>query len=73
VVALGSSHARLERSLNELAQHTEGMYLSFDSSLRPERIAEAFPAATLARLRMIQAQVDPPGLFSDNFAVPPTG
>jgi len=49
------------------------MYLSFDSSLRPERIAEAFPPATLTRLRMIKAQVDPTGLFSDNFAVSPTG
>ena len=73
VVALGSSHARLERSWDELAEHTEGMYLSFDSSLRPERIAEAFPPATLTRLRMIKAQVDPTGLFSDNFAVSPTG
>ena len=49
------------------------MYLSFDSSLRPERIAEAFPPATLARLRTIKAEVDPTGLFSDNFPVSLTG
>ena len=42
--------------------------MSFDSSLRPERIAEAFPPAPLARLRAIKADVDPDGVFADNFA-----
>jgi len=69
VVALGASHARLDRSWTALAGHTQGMYLSFDSSLRPERIAEAFPPATLERLRAIKAQVDPDGVFVDNFSV----
>ena len=36
-----------------------GMYLSFDTSLRPERIAEAFPPATLERLRAIKARGRP--------------
>jgi hypothetical protein len=72
VVALGSSHDRLDRSWAALAEHTQGMYLSFDSSLRPERIAEAFPPATLERLRAIKAEVDPDGVFADNFAVTPT-
>jgi len=47
------------------------MYLSFDSSERPERISEAFPPETLARLRRIKAQFDPAGVFRDNFAIDP--
>ncbi|SDG43318.1 LLM class flavin-dependent oxidoreductase [Microbacterium pygmaeum] len=68
VVALGS-RGRLDASWEALAEHTRGMYLSFDSTLRPERIDEAFPPATLARLRAIKAEVDPHAIFVDNFAV----
>ncbi|SFR90227.1 FAD/FMN-containing dehydrogenase [Microbacterium sp. cf046] len=71
VVAIGADAARLDAAWRSLAAHTAGMYLSFDSSLRPERIAEAFPPATLARLRAIKAAVDPTGVFTDNFAVEP--
>lgn len=69
VVALGANPERLGRAWAPLAEHMEGMYLSFDSSLRPERIAEAFPPPTLARLRAIKAAVDPEGVFRDNFAI----
>lgn len=69
VVALGANPDRLDRAWAPVAAHTEGMYLSFDSSLRPERIAEAFPPATLERLRAIKAAVDPEGMFRDNFAI----
>ncbi|HEY9324586.1 MAG TPA: FAD-binding oxidoreductase, partial [Agromyces sp.] len=71
VVALGSHPDRLDAQWQSLAEHTTGMYLSFDSSLRPERIAEAFPPATLERLRAIKAQYDPTSLFRDNFAIAP--
>ncbi|MET0735746.1 MAG: LLM class flavin-dependent oxidoreductase [Microbacterium sp.] len=69
LVALGGDPARLDRAWASIAEHTSGMYLSFDSSLRPERIGEAFPPATLSRLRAIKAEVDPEGVFRDNFAV----
>jgi hypothetical protein len=71
VVALGSNPERLDAQWRTLAEHTAGMYLSFDSSERPERIGEAFPPATLARLRAIKAAYDPTCLFRDNFAVEP--
>ena len=71
IVALGADPGRLDRAWNALAAHARGLYLSFDSSQRPERIAQAFPPATLARLRAIKTQVDPGGLFSDNFPVLP--
>lgn len=69
VVALGGDPDRLDAAWSTIAPFIEGMYLSFDSSLRPERIAEAFPPATLARLRGIKAAVDPDGVFRDNFSV----
>lgn len=71
VVALGSNPDRLDAQWQSLADHVRGMYLSFDSSERPERIAEAFPPATLARLRAIKAQYDPTCVFRDNFAIEP--
>lgn len=72
VVALGSNPDRLDAQWQSLADHVRGMYLSFDSSERPERIAEAFPPATLARLRAIKAQYDPTCVFRDNFAIEPS-
>ncbi|WP_127473769.1 LLM class flavin-dependent oxidoreductase [Microbacterium sulfonylureivorans] len=71
VVALGSNPASLDAQWRALAEHIAGMYLSFDSSERPERIGEAFPPATLARLRAIKARVDPTCVFRDNFAIEP--
>jgi hypothetical protein len=74
VVAFGARGDVLDRGWAELATHARGLYLSFDASLRPERIGEAFPARTLDRLRDIKAEVDPEGLFADNFSViPATG
>ncbi len=71
IAAFGSSDARLDEAWSELASHSRGLYLSFETSLRPERIEEAFPPATLARLRAIKAEVDPDAVFSDNFAISP--
>jgi hypothetical protein len=71
VAALGSHPDRLDAQWRALADHIDGMYLSFDSSLRPERIAEAFPPATLARLRGVKAVYDSTCVFRDNFAVEP--
>jgi alkanesulfonate monooxygenase SsuD/methylene tetrahydromethanopterin reductase-like flavin-dependent oxidoreductase (luciferase family)/FAD/FMN-containing dehydrogenase len=72
VVAMGS--ARLDPLWDELYEHFAGLYLSFDTDQRPERLAEAFPPATLARLRTLKAQYDPANVFRDNFPlVAPAG
>ncbi|MFB7882613.1 LLM class flavin-dependent oxidoreductase [Microbacterium sp. NPDC056057] len=71
VAALGSHPDRLDAQWRTLADHVDGMYLSFDSSERPERIAEAFPPATLTRLRRVKATYDPTCVFRDNFAIEP--
>ena len=54
-----------------MAPHFNGLYLSFDSDTRPERINDAFPPATLARLRALKARYDPENVFRDNFNITP--
>ena len=71
VAAFGSREDVLDRAWEDLASRSRGMYLSFETSLRPGRIDDAFPPATLERLRDIKAEVDPDGLFVDNFSVLP--
>jgi hypothetical protein len=69
VTALASRREPLDSMWDELEPHVSGMYLSFDTDPRPERIDDAFPAATLARLRTLKAELDPGNLFRDNFNV----
>jgi alkanesulfonate monooxygenase SsuD/methylene tetrahydromethanopterin reductase-like flavin-dependent oxidoreductase (luciferase family)/FAD/FMN-containing dehydrogenase len=65
VVALGSQ--RLDALWDDLHEHFSGLYLSFETDQRPERIVEAFPPATLTRLRALKATYDPDNVFRDNF------
>ena len=69
VVALGSRRERLDELWDELLDHFDGLYLSFETDLRPERITDAFPPATLTRLRELKQQLDPGHVFRDNFAI----
>jgi alkanesulfonate monooxygenase SsuD/methylene tetrahydromethanopterin reductase-like flavin-dependent oxidoreductase (luciferase family)/FAD/FMN-containing dehydrogenase len=57
----------------EVAPHSSGLYLSFDTDERPERLHEAFPGETLDRLRRLKAQYDPDNVFNQNFAIPAAG
>jgi FAD/FMN-containing dehydrogenase len=56
-----------------VAPHVDGLYLSFDTDRRPERLHEAFPGETLDRLRRLKAQYDPDNVFDQNFAIPVDG
>lgn len=70
VSAIGANRGRLDAQWDTLVhQHMNGLYLSFETDPRPERLTDAFPPATLARLREIKARVDPTSLFRDNFPV----
>ena len=42
-----------------LYPHMDGLYLSFDTDPRPERLLDAFPEPTLTRLRELKADVRP--------------
>lgn len=69
LVALGADPVALDAAWEGVRQHGRGMYLSFDSSTRPERVLDAFPPHKLERLLAIKREVDPDALFADNFSV----
>ncbi|MFI2103506.1 LLM class flavin-dependent oxidoreductase [Isoptericola sp. NPDC019693] len=72
--AMSSSQGRLDAAWDALvAPHTDGLYLSFDTDTRPERISDAFPEPTLTRLREVKRDWDPDNVFRANFPVPPAG
>ena len=69
VTVIGSRRSPLDELWDSMQEHFTGMYLSFDTDRRPERIADAFPPAHLERLRTLKAELDPGNLFRDNFNV----
>lgn len=71
LVVMGSDPDAVDAQWASLAPFLDGLYLSFETSLRPERIEQAWPARTLARLRALKAIYDPDGVFDDNFALTP--
>jgi FAD/FMN-containing dehydrogenase len=68
IAAIGRGDT-FDRLWGDLAQHFNGLYLSFDSRTDPALLTQAFPPATLSRLREVKRRYDPDGLFRDNFAV----
>lgn len=72
LTVMGSNAQRVDRWFDPIREHSSGLYLSFESDTRPDRLSEAFPPATLNRLRQIKEQVDPNNLFRDNFNLIPT-
>ncbi|MCI0393633.1 MAG: FAD-binding oxidoreductase, partial [Chloroflexi bacterium] len=71
VTAFGASRERLNALWDQLHPYFEGLYLSFDTDLRPERLNDAFPTRTLERLRELKARYDPHNIFRDNFNITP--
>ncbi len=71
VVAFGADRARLNTEWDRLRGHFSGLYLSFETDLSQERIDEAFPPTTLARLRRAKLHYDPDNVFRDNFNITP--
>jgi alkanesulfonate monooxygenase SsuD/methylene tetrahydromethanopterin reductase-like flavin-dependent oxidoreductase (luciferase family) len=70
--AVGFSLERLNRRWDEeLSPHLSGLYLSFDTDQRPERLHDAFPGETLVRLRRLKALYDPDNVFNQNFPITP--
>ncbi|MDQ7906377.1 LLM class flavin-dependent oxidoreductase [Phytohabitans sp. ZYX-F-186] len=71
VIAMGVDRERLDRLWDGLSEHFDGLYLSFETDQRPERLADAFPPATLRRLRELKGRYDPDNVFRDNFNIRP--
>ncbi|WP_166875606.1 LLM class flavin-dependent oxidoreductase [Salinibacterium sp. ZJ450] len=71
ISAMGSNRARLNAEWETLYPFMDGLYLSFETERDPERLEDAFPPRTLARLRELKAEFDPDNLFIDNFPITP--
>jgi FAD binding domain/Berberine and berberine like len=71
ITAMSSSDDLLSAEWSRLRPHFDGLYLSFETDRRPERLTDAFPPPVLERLRRLKAHYDPDNLFRDNFNIPP--
>jgi len=71
VTAGGTSRERLDESWDAMKGFFCGLYLSFDTDPRPERVRSAFPPSTLERLRALKLRYDPGNLFRDNLFLEP--
>lgn len=71
LLVLGANRQRLDAVWDQMAHHFDGLYLSFETDPRLERLYDAFPPRTLQRLRELKARYDPEDLFRDNFDISP--
>jgi len=71
LTALGANDQRLNAAWDPLRRHFDGLYLSFETDQRPERLRDAFPPPVLDRLRELKRRYDPGNLFRDNFNIDP--
>src|SRR6478609_1144020 len=71
VTAFGSDRDRVNAEWDQLYPHFSGLYVNFETDLRPERLDDAYPGATMRRLRELKYRYDPDNVFRDNFNVAP--
>jgi alkanesulfonate monooxygenase SsuD/methylene tetrahydromethanopterin reductase-like flavin-dependent oxidoreductase (luciferase family) len=71
VSSVGGDPGRFRAHWDELRQHLDGLYLSFETDRRPQRLHDAFPGDTLTRLRELKAAYDPENVFDQNFPITP--
>jgi FAD/FMN-containing dehydrogenase len=69
VSSVGGDASQFHRHWDQLRPELDGLYLSFETDTRPERLEGAFPGATLRRLRELKAIYDPDNVFNQNFSV----
>jgi FAD/FMN-containing dehydrogenase len=72
LTAFGADRDRVNAAWAELYPHFTGLYVNFETDLRPERLDDAYPGATLLRLRGLKSRYDPDKVFRDNFNTAPT-
>lgn len=71
LVAFGANRRALDRAWDAMLSHFSGLYINFETDLRPERLHDAYPDAHLRRLRALKRRYDPDNVFRDNFNVSP--
>jgi alkanesulfonate monooxygenase SsuD/methylene tetrahydromethanopterin reductase-like flavin-dependent oxidoreductase (luciferase family) len=67
----GAGGRGFERYWDGLRPLLDGLYLSFETDSRPERLHDAFPEPTYTRLRELKARYDPDNVFNLNFPITP--
>lgn len=72
VLAMGSARG-LDPYWDVLRPHFTGLYLSFETGRGERELQDAFPPATLGRLRELKRRYDPTNVFRDNFNIAPAG
>ncbi|MEV0895978.1 FAD-binding protein [Actinoplanes sp. NPDC049802] len=73
IVVMGADERRLDAAWAGLRDHFDGLYLNFETGRGAAYLNDAFPPATLARLRELKRRYDPGNLFRDNFNIEPGG
>lgn len=71
VSSVGGRRAAFTMHWDVLRKHLDGLYLSFETDRRPERLHDAFPGETLTRLRELKRKYDPDNVFNQNFPIDP--
>jgi alkanesulfonate monooxygenase SsuD/methylene tetrahydromethanopterin reductase-like flavin-dependent oxidoreductase (luciferase family) len=56
---------------DELRPHLDGLYTSFETDTRPERLHDAYPGETLTRLLELKRRYDPDNVFDGSFPIEP--
>jgi hypothetical protein len=69
VSSVGADAGRFHEHWDELRPYLDGLYLSFETDQRPQRLHDAFPGQTLTRLRELKAAYDPENTFDQNFPI----
>ena len=72
VWALPDMDDDLDHAWDTITPHLDGMYVSYSSDTRPERIHDAYPADTYQRLTDIKRRHDPNNLFRRGLTVTPS-
>jgi FAD/FMN-containing dehydrogenase len=71
VSSVGGHERDFQGHWDDLRPHLDGLYLSFETDRREERLHDAFPGETLTRLRELKVRYDPDNVFDQNFPIRP--
>jgi FAD/FMN-containing dehydrogenase len=68
---IGTRERDYLRYWDRMREHTTGLYISFETDQRPQRLRDAYPGQALIRLRRVKAEYDPDNVFNQIFPVTP--